>query len=139
MAYDDVTALDPSTRTAYLDVAGNASVRRALHEHLGDALVHDMVVGATHQDAPSLEAPSEPLPGVRTTSFFAPDHMKKRLADWGREGLDERFSAAWRGFVPTVAGWVDVTVQHGPQALEQVWLEVLSGRSAPRTGHVLLL
>jgi hypothetical protein len=29
--------------------------------------------------------------------------------------------------------------QHGPEALRDVWLEVLSGRSAPRVGHVLTL
>ena len=27
--------------------------------------------------------------------------------------------------------------QHGPGALQEVWLEVLAGHSAPRTGHVL--
>lgn len=139
VAYDAVQELDPARRTSYLDVAGNAALRRALHEHLGEALVHDMVVGATHQDAPSLEVPTEPLPGVATTTFFAPDQMKKRLGDWGREGLDRRFSDTWLGFAPTADRWVDVVQRSGPEALAEVWLEVLQGRSAPRTGNVLRL
>jgi hypothetical protein len=41
--------------------------------------------------------------------------------------------------VPAVEKWVDVQVGIGPQALREVWVEVLSGRSAPRTGHVVSL
>ena len=95
----------------------------------------DLVVGVTHQDS----SPAGTLSGARPAVFFAPDQMRKRTADWGREGLDDRFAQAWRSFVPKVEQWVDVQVGRGPQALREVWLEVLSGRSAPRTGHVLSL
>jgi len=53
--------------------------------------------------------------------------------------LDQRFAAAWLQFAPTVAGWVDVVVHSGPEALRAVWLEVLSGQSSPRVGHVVSL
>jgi hypothetical protein len=65
--------------------------------------------------------------------------MKKRRADWGPGGIEKRHSAAWRRFVPIVEGWVDVTVGRGRDALRDVWLEVLSGRSDPRAGHVIAL
>ena len=109
--------------------------RQALPDHLSAQLVVDLVVGVTHQDS----CPAGTLAGARPSVFLAPDRMRKRTADWGREGLDDRFSAAWRSFVPAVESWVDVTVGHGPQALREVWLDVLQGRSAPRTGHVLQL
>lgn len=134
LAYDDVAAL-PAVPTAYVDLAGSTPLRRALHDHLQDALVLDLVVGVTHQDP----FPAGDLPGVRPTIFFAPDRMTTRVADWGREGLDQRFGEAWRRFAPTVEGWVDVTVSTGPEALRDVWLEVLAGRSDPRLGHVLQL
>src|SRR3712207_9596182 len=38
--------------------------------------------------------------------FFAPDQMRKRIGDWGREGLDQRFADAWRTFAPVVEEWV---------------------------------
>ena len=71
--------------------------------------------------------------------FFAPDQMRKRIGEWGRAGLDERFAEAWRTFAPVVEDWVDVVVQHGPDALERTWHEVQSGRADPRVGHGLAL
>lgn len=134
LSYDDVAQL-AAVPTAYVDVAGSTPLRRALHDHLQSSLVLDLVVGVTHQDA----SPAGTLSGARTTVFFAPDRMTKRSADWGRAGLDERFGEAWRRFAPTAERWVDVVVSSGPEALRDVWLEVLSGRSDPRAGHVLQL
>jgi hypothetical protein len=34
---------------------------------------------------------------------------------------------------------VDVVEGHGPQGLNDVWLEVLANKSAPRVGNVLTL
>ena len=71
--------------------------------------------------------------------FFAPDQMRKRIGEWGREGLDQRFADAWRTFAPVVEEWVDVVVGHGPDDLERIWHEVQSGRADPRSGHVITL
>ncbi|MBC7372877.1 MAG: DUF2855 family protein [Frankiales bacterium] len=134
LAYDDVAQL-AAVPTAYVDCAGSTPLRRAMHDHLGAHLVLDLVVGVTHQDS----SPAGTLAGARPSVFFAPDRMVTRTADWGREGLDERFGDAWRRFAPTVEGWVDITVSTGPEALAAVWAQVLSGSSSPRTGHVLQL
>jgi hypothetical protein len=134
LAYDDVVQL-AATPTAYIDLAGSTDLRRALHDHLVDQLVLDLVVGVTHQDS----SPAGTLAGARPRAFFAPDRMRTRTADWGRDGLDDRFGQAWRRFAPVVEGWVDVTVGNGPEGLQAAWLEVLTGRSDPRTGHVLQL
>ena len=134
LAYDDVADL-AAVPTAYVDMAGSTPLRVALHEHLRDDLVLDLAVGVTHQDA----SPAGVLPGARPQLFFAPDRMVTRTADWGRQGFDERFGDAWRRFVATVEGWVDVRVQTGPEALRDVWLEVLGGGTDPRTGHVVQL
>lgn len=53
--------------------------------------------------------------------------------------LGDRFGQAWQRFAPVVEGWVDVVHGEGPEALRDVWLEVLGGRSDPRAGNVLLL
>jgi hypothetical protein len=65
--------------------------------------------------------------------------MRKRAADWGQAGLDERFASAWQRFAPVVEGWVDVQVGQGPDGLRSAWLQVLSGSSDPRSGHVVQL
>jgi hypothetical protein len=134
LAYDAVADLDANAPTAYLDLAGSAAIRAAMRDHLGDQLVHDAVVGVTHQES-GATAPRDP----RTSFFFAPDQMRKRTGEWGREVVDERFAEAWLRFAPVVAGWVDVTTHEGRAALRDVWLEVLSGRTSPRVGHVVAL
>lgn len=65
---------------------------------------------------------------------FAPDQMRKRITDWRPEELGRRF-AAWAAFVPVVQGCVDVVVHRGPRGLQQVWLDVQGGCSAPGLGH----
>ena len=134
LPYEEVDAL-AARPTAYLDLAGSTPLRTRLHDHLREQLVQDVVIGVTHQDA----TPAGTLAGARPTVFFAPDQMRKRTEDWGREGLDERFGEAWRRFAPVVEGWVDVTVSTGPEGLRDVWTEVLAGRTGPRTGHVVQL
>jgi Protein of unknown function (DUF2855) len=103
-------------------------VRIGLRGHLGDNLVQDLAVGLTSQ-----------VPNAASASgvFFAPDQMRKRTLDWGRDGLDARFSEAWHRFCAVAQNWVDVSVGHGPRALRAAWLEVLSGHAAPRKGHVI--
>ena len=133
LPYEATDQLSPAVATAYLDFAGSADVRARIRDHLGARLVHEVVVGVTHQD----QAGARALGGPRTSVFFAPDQMRKRSADWGREELDARFAAAWGRFADAAEGWVDVVTHHGHDALREVWLEVLTGRSAPRTGHVV--
>lgn len=133
LPYEAADQLSPDVAAAYLDFAGRADVRSRIRDHLGARLVHEAVVGLTHQEQSGAQA----LGGPRTTVFFAPDQMRKRSADWGREGLDSRFALAWRGFAAAAEGWVDVVRHYGHDALREVWLDVLAGRSAPRTGHVV--
>jgi Protein of unknown function (DUF2855) len=130
--YDNVDRLDPQAPTGYVDVAGDDRVRVAVRERLGANLVYDGSVGLSHQTAGGNQALTD---GV----FFAPIQMRKRAQDWGRDGLDDRFAEAWPRFAATVEGWVDITVRHGPQALQTTWGEVVRGQSAPRTGHVIAL
>ena len=133
LPYEAADQLSPALASAYLDFAGRADVRAKIRGRLGAALVHEAVVGVTHQERAGAQALGGPRRGV----FFAPDQMRKRSADWGRDGLDARFADAWRHFAEAAAGWVDVVHHRGPDALREVWLEVLAGRSDPRTGHVV--
>jgi hypothetical protein len=134
LSYDEVGQL-AAAPTAYVDLALSTPLRQALHDHLRGDLVLDLVVGVTHQDG----SRAGTLAGSRPTAFFAPDRMATRTADWGRDGLDQRFGDAWRRFAPTAEQWVEVHVSTGPRSLRDVWLEVLGGRSDPRTGHVVQL
>jgi hypothetical protein len=138
LTYDEVADL-PASPAVYVDVAGDPQLRQSVHEALGEHLLHSAVVGAAHAAArPTLEG-AKALPGPRPAFFFAPDQMRKRNADWGPTGVEEGHAAAWASFRPVVDGWVDVAVASGSEGLQQVWLEVLAGRTPPRTGHVVQL
>jgi uncharacterized protein DUF2855 len=139
--YDDVVTYDEIadmavSKAMFVDVAGDAAVRRAVHERLTP--MHSAVVGAAHHDAPP-DLGDTDLPGARPAFFFAPDQMRKRAQDWGPDGVEEGHAAAWKRFAPVVSGWVDVVVAQGPEGLRADWLEVLGGSTSPRTGHVIQL
>ncbi len=139
--YDRVVSYDardelPLVPSLYADLAGNPELRRALRQHLGDKLVSAVVVGLTQQFGEAARA--MPQPGDKRT-FFTPNQMDKSLRDWGKDTLDQRFADAWKRFAPVVEDWVDVDVQNGPQALEQIWLDMYQGRVEPRVGHVVVL
>jgi len=129
VSYDDISTL-AAVPTVYLDLSGAPAVLASLRARLGANLVRDIAVGFTNQT---------PNAGAATEFFFAPVQMRKRTVDWGREGLDQRFSTAWERFVGVVRGWVDVRVGDGPEALRAAWLDVLAGRVPPRVGHVVQL
>lgn len=134
LTYDEVVTM-PVSAAVYVDVAGNATVRRRVHERLEP--VHSAVVGAAHHDAAPDLRDADLLPGAQPTFFFAPDQMRKRYADWGPDGVEQRHTEAWVRFAPVVADWVDVAVSSGPEALRAAWLETLAGATPPRTGHVI--
>lgn len=129
VSYDDIDGVD-AVPTVYLDLSGAPSTRATLRRHLGDRLVRDIAVGLTNQ-TPNADAAEE--------VFFAPVQMRKRSQDWGRDGLDGRFTEAWQRFTAVVGGWLDVQVGVGPEALREAWLDVLGGRTPPRVGRVVQL
>lgn len=136
LSYDEVADL-PQEKSVYVDVAGDPLLRQAVHEGLGQQLVHSAVVGAAHAASqPTLEGSAQ-LPGPRPAFFFAPDQMRKRNADWGPSGVEDGHARAWAGFRPIVGNWVDVVVGTGAADLQAVWLEVLAGGTPPRVGHVV--
>lgn len=139
--YDAVDSL-PSGPAVFIDIAGDAGVRSAVHHHYGDDLVHSSAVGGTHWDAPRPAAGSaaaEPLPGAAPSFFFAPDQGRKRAEEWGADRLDATFADAWRRAVRWSDGWLEVRESRGQDGVRAAYLEVLDGASSPSVGHVLSL
>ncbi|MGH2757025.1 MAG: DUF2855 family protein, partial [Actinomycetota bacterium] len=115
VSYEDVTSTPAERPTMYVDMAGDAPLRETIHDHFGDRLVYDAIVGVTHLDQTALSA--SVASGPEPAFFFAPTQMKKRRADWGPGGIEKRYGAVWRRFVPVVEGWVDVTVSNAREGL----------------------
>ena len=128
VVYPDVTTLDPAVPTVFVDVAGDARVREAVHRHLGDALRYSCAVGLSHWDAPRVDGP---LPGPKPLLFFAPSQVEKRLADWGPVGYQRRLAEAWGELLDVAGTWVTVTELSGLPALEDAYRRLLDGQARP--------
>ena len=134
VAYDDIGSLEVEPAT-YVDIAGDAEVRAAVHGHYGDELVHSMAVGFTHWEEGAQGG--EDLDGPTPQFFFAPDRIVKRMKDWGGSGLEQRVAEAWHPFCEWTAGWLEVERGEGFEAVRDAYLEVLEGGVAPDRAHVL--
>lgn len=135
VTYDAIDSLERGP-ASFVDFAGDAAVRGAVHEHFGDDLAHSMAVGVTHWEDFGGGAP---LPGPRPVFFFAPTRVAKRAEDWGRAGLEQRVADAWHPFCEWTGGWLDVLPGRGFDALQRAYLDVLEGRVAANTAHVISL
>ena len=135
VTYDAIDSLQRGPAT-FVDFAGDAAVRRAVHGHYGDELVHSMAVGVTHWEdfGGGVE-----LPGPNPVFFFAPTRVTKRAEDWGRAGLEQRVADAWHPFCEWTGGWLEPLPGRGFDALQRAYLDVLEGRVAPNTAHVISL
>lgn len=135
-AYDEVSSL-PARPVIFVDIAGSAAVRAAVHRHYGDDLRHSAIVGGTHWDEKPTEAAGGALPGPAPAMFFAPDQIRKRLDEWGRASYDERMTDGLRRAVAWSDGWLQVEHGRGPDAVQETYRAVLRGDPPPSTGHVL--
>lgn len=136
LAYDAIDQLDATVPSVYIDFAGSVALRQQVHQQV-DALAYSCSVGASHvQDLGGASG----LPGPRPVMFFAPAQVKKRISEWGPQGLNERLVHAWNRFTSQVQSgeqlWLQVQQHSGPEATQRLYLDLLAGNSQPRTGHM---
>jgi hypothetical protein len=144
LAYDALGTLDPRVRTVYVDFAGDAELRRRVHEHFRDALAYSCSVGGTHWQA---LGGGRDLPGPKPTLFFAPAQIARRSAappeGWGAAVLNQRIGEAWAAFLQRVATadppWLRVRDFVGAEAARDALQAMVDGRADPREGWMLSL
>jgi hypothetical protein len=131
--YDAIATL-PQEPVVFVDHSGDRAVVDTLHRHFGENVRHSAVVGATHWEG---RRPSRDLPGAQPMFFFAPGQLEKRTQEWGADGFQQRLGDAWRAFLASTDGWLEVVRGRGPATVERTWREVVEGRARPEQGHVL--
>ena len=113
-------------------------MRATIHGHWQDRLAYSCSVGGTHWED---LGGGKGLPGPRPVLFFAPAQVKKRVAAWGPEGLQERLALAWAAFVTRVSDpsqpWLQVVAGQGRQAIEATYAALLDGKVAANEGRIL--
>lgn len=132
--YDEIESLHNEAPTCYVDIAGSASVRSAVHHHFEDQLKYSCAIGASHW---SEFAPGGILPGPKPIMFFAPDQVSKRTKDWGLDGFQMKVAKAWTGYMATIGEWLKIRHVSRDSGLEDAWLDVIAGKAAPSTGIIV--
>ena len=135
VTYDDVASL-PDGPAAFVDIAGNAAVKVAVHQRYGDDLVTSLIVGDTHWDDDPAAA-AEPIPGPEPAFFFAPTQITKRNEDWGRDGLQSRVDEAWSAFTAWADGWLTIERRTGAEAALATFAELVDNRADPAVGFIV--
>ena len=135
LSYDEIANL-PQQASVYVDMAGNAAVKAALHKHLASDLKHSAAVGISHWDAFN---PAVALEGVKPEFFFAPAQIAKRRKEWGPGEIDRRISEAVMRLANEASAWLTVKVHNGLDAVPAVYGALAEGKADPREGHVIRL
>ncbi len=139
LTYDQLDQIASDAPSIYVDFAGNAALRMAVHTHCKN-LKYSCSIGATHV---SEMGGAKDLPGPKATLFFAPAQIKKRSMDWGPQGLGQRLVQSWQAFVRQATHserpWLRVEQHKGPADVQAAYQHVLGGKGDPRVGHMLSL
>jgi len=139
LTYEQLGQIDADAPSIYVDFAGNAAFRKALHTHCR-GLRFSSSIGATHVEE---MGGAKDLPGPKATLFFAPAQIKKRSAEWGAAGLGQHLVHSWQAFVARVTNperpWLRVEHHRGTEAVQAAYRQVLGGKGDPRVGHILSL
>lgn len=133
--YDDFEAAGVAGPTVLVDFAGDQNLIRRIHTALGDDLKYSCLVGMTHWD--DMNRTADPIPGPTPVFFFAPDRIRKRLQDWGRDGFQERHDGAWQGLAADGKRWLKIETHQGAQAAKAIYLAVLNGEARPDQGIIV--
>jgi hypothetical protein len=140
--YDALASLSATEPALYIDFAGDAAFRRAVHTHWRDRLTYSCSVGGTHHDA---LGSGGGLPGPKPQLFFAPAQMQKRQAPppqgLGRAGMLAQIDDAWTEFIArataSAAPWLTIESRRGVEAMRAAYLETLQGRADASRGLML--
>jgi hypothetical protein len=118
--------------SAIVDVAGAGEVVAALHDRLGAQVLHSMVVGKSHHDAPAAAITAGPQPEM----FFAPSEVERRVAEVGAATFGAESAAGVAAFVADSERWLTVEHVSGPDAFTAAWARAFTGEVPPSVGVV---
>ncbi len=136
--YDEVEALPTGVPTLYLDLAGDADLRRRIHARFGDDLKYDCLVGSTQSD--NFTSGDPDLVGPRPVFFFAATCLDQHRERGTLHAFYERFFADQKAFfervVDPASPWIHIVEHHGLEAMAGVVRDLADGVSDPAEGAI---
>lgn len=137
--YDEVEALGTGLATLYLDLAGDADLRRRVHAHFGNDLAYDCLVGSTQSD--SFTADDAALTGPKPVFFFAATCLDQHRVQGTLHAFYDRFLVDQRAFfervVDPASPWIHIVEHRGLAAARSVIRDLADGVSDPMEGAIV--
>lgn len=137
--YDEVERLPTDAPTLYLDLAGDAALRRRVHDRFGEQLAYDCLVGSTQSDSFTSDDPA--LTGPRPVFFFAATCLDSHRVRGTLRAFYDRFLADQAAFlaraVDPAAPWIRIVERRGLEAAAGVVRSLADGVSDPAEGAII--
>ena len=137
VTYGGEEAIDANLLTAWIDMSGDGPLTNELHYMFGENMVESCIVGATHWE--SQRRREKDLPGAKPTFFFAPGHIAKRDAEWGRGEIWRRGSEAGAEIAKSISDQITVEAISGSDDVARIWCDMLDNKVSPSRGIMISL
>lgn len=124
VTYDALASLPQDERHVVVDFAGSSDINTAIHTHLIDQLMANIRVGGAHWEK---SVPASDLPGPKPQFFFAPDHARARINEWGQDAFNARYRAGWDGFADAGSRYFDYEEHEGGDGALDVYNRFVAG------------
>lgn len=135
LAYDQVNELDASVKHVMVDFAGNAAVSAKIHAHLGDNMLHNALVGASHPDEPRK---ADGMNDERSKVFFMPGYAEARAKATNGQFLKQMFGAGSL-VADEASAWMKLERATGRDGITALYGRVYEGELSPDQGGIIEL
>ncbi|WP_214410513.1 DUF2855 family protein [Sphaerisporangium fuscum] len=134
-AYEDLATVEVTAPAVFVDGTGEAAWRLAVADRFADDLVNTTLIGFTH---PGAAVPPPPgLRGPAAEVFFTPAVEWQTAEEEGPENYYARYARSERRFLESTTSWLTIEQAQGPEAIADVFGDVLAGKQPPDVSYVL--
>ena len=139
ITYDELDNINIDSPAVMVDMAGNREILGKLHSSLGNKMIKCITVGMTHWDNETTadDTMGQLMNRKRTEFFFAPDHIQKRISDWGTEGYNQKTSSFMDTRAEQSKSWMNIKEVSGLDNFLSTYDNVIQGDINPNEGIIV--
>ena len=139
VTYDELDNINIDSPAVMVDMAGNREILGKLHSSLGNKMIKCITVGMTHWDNETTadDTMGQLMNRERTEFFFAPDHIQKRISDWGTEGYNQKTSSFMDTRAEQSKSWMNIKEVSGLDNFLSTYDNVIQGDINPNEGIIV--
>ena len=139
ITYDELDNINIDSPAVMVDMAGNREILGKLHSSLGNKMIKCITVGMTHWDNETTadDTMGQLMNRERTEFFFAPDHIQKRISEWGTEGYNQKTSSFMDTRAEQSKSWMNIKEVSGLDNFLSTYDNVIQGDINPNEGIIV--